>query len=94
MSTITIQVGNTDNKLTQQEWSEFVKSVDVQMGQHPVHFRGGSSPDAPWQNYCWVIGVTAKFFRPEDFRNILRHLAKKYKQDSIAYTTGETEFLS
>lgn len=90
MTTAIIQIGNTDNKLTQQEWSEFVHKISILMNPFKVHFRGGSAPDAPWQNYCWVFETDWRF----DVKESLKELSHAYKQDSIAYTTGETEFLS
>ena len=45
-----------------------------------------------WQNACWVI--EAKENDLENLRHHLGNLVKKYRQDSIAFTVGVTEFLT
>ena len=57
-ATVTIQIGNSDDKLTQKQWANFVnevRSLIVQTGE--THFDGGSRNDARWQNFCWVVAV-------------------------------------
>lgn len=60
MDTITIQIGNSDNKLSQMEWSAFIKDVVevVESLASVVHFYGTSLGDAPWQNAAWVVVFT------------------------------------
>lgn len=89
--TVTIQIGNTDNKLTQQEWSQFVLEMREIIHQHlgTVHFFGGSATYEPWQNVCWVVEASAL----EEFRKEATALRQKYKQDSVAFTIGNTEFV-
>lgn len=87
---VVIQIGNSDNKLTQQEWSNFVNETDNVLryfGQ--FHFNGGSNSYQPWQNYCWVIECNEIVKLERE----LRKLVKKYKQDSIAVITGEVNFI-
>lgn len=93
MSTYAVQIGNTDNKLTQQEWSDFVDAVErvILSKADMTHFNGGSAARAPWQNHCWVFDILG----PLDYlRRPLKELAMKYRQDSIAVTVGETEFVT
>lgn len=93
MNTVVIQIGNSDDKLTQMEWARFVFSVGdaIQHLAHETHFSGFSLPNAPWQNAAWVFEI--------DFKNSLilldnmRRLAEAFKQDSIAWTQGETIFV-
>lgn len=42
MKTVTIQIGNSDNRLTQVEWSEYVEKVNnlVRDCAYAVHFNG------------------------------------------------------
>ena len=102
MKTITLQIGNTDNKLTQQEWSRFVNSVDNYLNvsmQHyiKIHFSGGSNNSSPYQNFCWVFEKTNDEI--EDYvldtikKQISNYAKEEYKQDSIAWTEGVTEFV-
>lgn len=100
--TITIILGNSDNRLTQQEWSEFVSEViGVIPKKHPwdlapcpveTHFSGGSGIAAPWQNVCVVVVCN----EPEiisKLRHDVREVRRKYRQDSVAWIEGKTEFL-
>lgn len=100
MSTVVIQIGNSDDKLTQQEWSEFVSDVqDLLITEYnsQIHFHGVSVGSAPWQNACWVIDASKEWIGEPAIVTMLRDelaaLAKKYRQDNIAMTVGETEFV-
>lgn len=92
MSTLTIQIGNSDDKLTQREWANFVGEIAaIIAGYEPhvqTHFHATSANDMPWQNACWVIGC------PDELRLAIIHLVKecrgKFRQDSAAITIGET----
>lgn len=93
MSTVVIQIGNSDDKLSQAEWSEFVSYVRDAVGQYSeqIHFDGGSKIDAPWQNVCFVSEVS-----PSNQVRLLDHLRRiraEYRQESVAVTVGETEFV-
>ena len=94
MKTVVIQIGNSDNKLTQSEWADFCDHVTkaINVGGFVVHFSGGSAWNSPWQNACWVIET-----QEESIRNLRSYLSivvkRKYNQDSIAFTIGDTEFI-
>ena len=89
-----IQIGNSDDKLTQAEWSEYVTELNqiLQNWQVSVHFLGYSPANAPWQNACWVFEVETDPWL-EDMKAELSYLARKFRQDSIAFTIGDTEFV-
>ena len=93
MKTVTICIGNSDNKLTQQEWSNFIERVYVVMCDRSVavHFSGFSAGDSPWQNVCWVAEVAKEDIEP--LRAELKNVRERFKQDSVAFTAGETEFI-
>lgn len=90
---ILVCVGNTDNKLTQYEWSKFVRAVGemLQCYQTARHFFGGSETYAPWQNVSWLCVVNDAQL-PEIKLNI-RNLCDLYKQDSAYVLTGMGEFI-
>jgi len=50
-----ISIGNSDDKLTQAQWHEFVREVDDLLVTRTVHGRWFAAPDVPWQNACWCI---------------------------------------
>lgn len=89
--TLVIQIGNTDNKLTQQEWSSYQLEVKETIKQWStcIHFDGNSDPEAAWQNKCWVIETD----RPATLKLHLTAIRKKYRQDSIALSLAETSFI-
>ncbi len=94
MPTVTIQIGNSDDKLTQREWSDYVTDVQFAIQNHggDVHFSGGSPTDEVWQNFCFVCNVS----RPRDvdgLKQALRAVRLRFRQDSAAMTVGETVFV-
>jgi hypothetical protein len=93
METATVCIGNTDNKLTQQEWSDFCGSVsaDVGMFATEVFFKGFSNPDSMYQNACWVFSILPN--RISGLQANLKHVRSVYKQDSVAFVIGSTEFI-
>lgn len=88
-----IQIGNSDNKLTQREWSSFCKEIDsIVSNTIPVHFSGHSLPDKPWQNACWVGEYTDE----DDIQKMLNRIKlcrESYRQDSVAVTFGKTKLI-
>ncbi len=93
MKTVVIQIGNTDDKLSQAAWSSFIVTLNrvVERACYDIHFSGGSKPDAPWQNYCVVALCGEQYLR--GLRKILRSLCERYRQDSIALTVGDTKLV-
>jgi hypothetical protein len=89
MKTTVIQIGNSDNKLTQEQWSEFIEEINYILYNEKLHFVGGSNNSSPYQNYCWVVeGELSDTYKKE-----LTDCRIDYLQDSIAVTTGTTEFI-
>lgn len=95
MTAIIVQIGNSDDKLTQQGWSHFYDCVDEYIHLHAsqVHFSGLSDPKAKWQNAAWVFECSSPY-DSNSIREFLIRVAKAFKQDSIAWTEGTTEFLT
>jgi hypothetical protein len=91
--TLIVQIGNSDDKLSQKDWSRFGSEVDalIQDFAAEVYFSGHSHGLAAWQNYCWVF--TAHQEGSLRILEELRGLAASYGQDSIAVTIGHTEFI-
>lgn len=91
--TLAIQIGNTDDKLGQQQWSSYCNNVNeiIKLICESIYFSGGSTYDMPWQNACWVCDVNI-----QDIATLKERLTEcriVYKQDSIAIVVGEVEFI-
>ena len=93
MKTVIIQIGNSDNKLTQNNWAHYVEETRlvIEKAANEVHFFGGSPNWYPWQNVAWVIVGNSEALRR--LKDDLWLIRKKYGQDSVAWTEGETQFI-
>lgn len=91
--TLTIQIGNSDDRLAQKQWSEFVnKLISNCQFYGQIHFAGGSPNNTQWQNYCVVLQLTYDN-KLDSIMGAMSNLAAEYQQDSIAVTVGQTEFV-
>jgi hypothetical protein len=96
-----ISLGNSDDKLTQREWADFIAITREFLTGNPGSSLGGkfwqvhgewySRPDHPWQNanFCVEINV-------EDEQYLLDQmyvLAETCRQDSIAVVIGHPVFV-
>ncbi len=90
---ISVMAGNSDNKLTQQEWSEFVNELGGILAVHEIerHFLGGSETYRPWQNVCWVCDINPKDL--ESLKAQLRESRIDYRQTSVCLLAGKAEFI-
>lgn len=91
--TIVVQIGNSDNKLTQKEWKSFINEVRNALSSNvtEIHFDGGSSYDSAFQNACFVATIEEQDRQP--LLKLLKDLKSEYVQDSIAITSGKTEMV-
>lgn len=91
--TVFVSIGNSDNKLTQAEWYEFVAGVIAAMRGHCDTYLGDwySAPFAPWQNMCCAAEVTPSNI--DKLAGWLDRLRVRYKQDSIALLPGTTRLI-
>lgn len=93
MPTVTLCLGNSDNKLTQQRWSHYVASIRglVEHYGRP-YFAGCANPDAPVQNACLVFSINDAALAA--LRSRLPAVLRHYEQNSVAIVVGETELLA
>lgn len=71
-TTVVIMIGNSDDKLSQLEWAEYIKDVDqavllsmesIDNDSH-LHGRWFSLADSPYQNAAWCAEIkTTQPFR-------------------------------
>lgn len=89
-----ITIGNSDDKLSQSEWSQFCKDLEF-IAAGVERTRWGtwySAPDAPWQNMCVCISMHVDYLGA--LRGNLASIAKKWRQDTIALAlVAETELV-
>lgn len=92
--TVYIGIGNSDNKLSQQEWARFCAGIDGYIRSVATQFLGEwhSLPNAAWQNAEYAAVVPAD--RMDDVRTVLGRYRDQYRQDSIALAVVDrTEFI-
>lgn len=86
----TIQIGNSDDKLSQVDWSKYIAEVRKTFNKYQgieTHFAGGSPYDAPWQNACFVVSVPEVY--ATEMIKALTTIRKRFKQKSIAIVLGD-----
>jgi len=94
MRTVYLSAGNSDDKLTQKQWSDFVIEISAEVaGIGHVHGAWFSAPAVPYQNACWCIEFATDGQAAEAKREAAL-LRRKYGQDSIAWAEAPvTEFI-
>lgn len=94
MLTVYVSIGNTDDKLTQQEWATFLGDFRRVMRRNAYEVYGEwySAPDVPFQNACMAIAVPAGSV--DVLRGELTEMREFYRQDSVAWAeVPRTEFI-
>lgn len=91
--TVTIQIGNTDGRLSQTEWAAFVSELRSVVGESGgrVHFFGAPPNWDRAQNVACVLELPRA--RIDDLRARVTEVRKRYAQASAAFTVGETSFV-
>lgn len=94
MSAVYVSIGNSDDKLSQVDWSAFVKRVLrlVRMHGGVVHGEWYSLPHHRFQNACICFDLIPG--SGERIKAKLAEIAAEYRQDSIAWAAAETEFIA
>jgi hypothetical protein len=92
--TVYISIGNSDDKLTQANWSRFYRCVDTMIRDwaDEIHGTWISPSDQEWQNACWCIALNAEDAAP--LKRTLAVYAGEFRQDSIAWAEANTEFIA
>lgn len=92
--TVYVSIGNSDDKLTQSEWAEFVAEMDQAIfeGAERIHGVWFSRPDANWQNACWCFEPIDEL-RETLLKARFSTFCDDFQQESIAWAEAETEFI-
>jgi hypothetical protein len=93
-STVYISIGNSDDRLTQAEWSEFCRDVDGLVRRYAeVHGAWYSLPSTKWQNACWCVAFEPRSSLKRSTMEELAVISKRYRQHSIAWAEAKTTFI-
>lgn len=88
-----ISIGNSDDKLTQIEWSQYcVEMITRVVSIGYKHGEWYSVPYSAYQNACWCVEFTTGSSIIEA-REVSTEIRKKYRQGSIAWAVAQTEFI-
>ena len=89
-----VSIGNSDDKLTQAEWSRFVADIRTYVVgcAQEVHGAWLSLPDSRYQNACWCLEFTQEL-SVKAARAYAAQIRDQYRQDSVAWAVATTEFL-
>lgn len=92
--TVTVQTGNSDDKLSQRDWAELAAKVEqaVMRNSVQIHFSGAAAATMPWQNAC-VVAEVKDPFQMLQLTKELKAIGRQFKQDAIAVTFGQTEMV-
>jgi hypothetical protein len=92
--TVYVSIGNSDDRLSQAQWSEFHGLFTALIRRAATRILGDwlSASNSRWQNAC--IGFELSGEKADRLKAALADLAAQFQQDSIAWaeTTG-TQFL-
>lgn len=92
--TVYVSIGNSDDKLSQREWSEYVEDFCTVMEKYAEATYGVwfSGPESRFQNACVAIAVLGDDIAA--LRADLLDTRETYDQDSIAWAVApKTEFI-
>ena len=88
-----ISIGNSDDKLTQLEWCNYVVEMTARVAAiGHVHGQWVSNSVSAYQNACWCVEFTTHS-QIAEAREITTEIRQKYRQDSVAWAVAETEFI-
>jgi hypothetical protein len=93
VTTVHIAIGNSDDKLSQHEWSLYVQELRTTLRSFAdvVHGVWFSAPDTAYQNCCVAVEVQPDLM--DGLRAALLDLRRKYRQKSVAVNMSDTEFV-
>lgn len=87
-------IGNSDDKLPQAEWAEYVEEFRRILRNYAdeIHGEWYSAADSAYQNACMAIVVIPDDM--DELRDKLTALREDYEQNAVAWALApETEFI-
>lgn len=95
MILVYISIGNSDDKLTQKEWSQFwiEFAAEVISVAKVIHGAWFSNPAGQFQNACWCVEFENEI-KEKEARQTATEVRQRFRQDSVAWAfVPETEFI-
>ena len=95
MITVYVSIGNSDDKLTQDQWRMYQLIVRAALRKHAqeIHGEWYSVPTAQYQNACFCV-VLRDGDLAEMVKMQLAEIRETYRQDSVAWAEAPvTEFI-
>jgi hypothetical protein len=93
--TVYVSIGNSDDKLTQDNWRSYQLQVRAELRTHAtqVHGEWYSAPTAQYQNACFCV-VLRDRDRAELVKMHLSEIRENFRQDSVAWAEAPvTDFI-
>ncbi|MGH3783157.1 MAG: hypothetical protein ACRDZY_08375 [Acidimicrobiales bacterium] len=93
MSTVHAAIGNSDDKLSQRDWSSYLEDFHLVMvtAATQVHGVWHSAPVSQFQNACIAAEVAPEAL--DGLRAALLSLRRRHRQESVAFNVSETELV-
>jgi hypothetical protein len=93
MTTVCLQIGNGDDKLSQAQWHAFVVELKrlIEHSCAKVHFFGAPENWHHQQNVAFVFDLDEATV--ENLKGEVRDLRSRFSQESAAWMQGNTLFI-
>jgi hypothetical protein len=93
MKSISLLMSNTDNKLSQQQWHDFIAASKqaVRSACAEFHFFGAPPNWERHQNAAFVFTLEDESIHT--LKEKMKSIRSEYNQDSVAWLEGDTVFL-
>lgn len=94
MSTVTVVIENSNDDLSQGDWSVFIDDVEVVVFRYTTtrYFFGTLPSTSPFRQACWVFECLDSTI--EALHKELVEAATPYRQDTIHVVTGVSAWLA
>ena len=94
MINVAILIGNSDDRLTQAQWANYVNTMRHQISRHveEIHCESLTASDSSRQSACFVVS-TMNTASKSGLRSAVIQVRRQFNQDSVAWLEGKTELI-
>lgn len=91
-----VTIGNTDGKLSQNEWCHLIVYVEGAIAKNVWMLHGKWFTETSWmrQSACWGFEIFTDDGSVAKLQGALRSLAKSFHQDQIVWAPAEAQMLT